>query len=466
MNRVFQILTLCLFGAVLHADVSAPSIFGDHMVLQQGTTLPVWGKASPGEQVTVTCGGQSVVTIADAAGKWRVTLRPFDPSESPGQIVINGDTNRLEFHDVIAGDVWLCAGGGNMAMSLSEAEGGEQAVPASGDRSMRCYFPGRADDPAPPDTASGHWEVCDSSSAREFPAVGFFFSRDLRASHHLPIGIINCSTAKDAPIASWMPAQGGGQLFRELIAPVVPYAITGAIWYQGEGDEGRDAPGYRRLLPKLVRDWRARWGAGPFPFYAVSLAGFGAREGACVEPFHGIEGMPSRGWPWIREGISCILPLPYTGVAMATDLGVPDERHPPDKLHVGRRLALLARNRVYGEDLPDEGPLYKSMKVEGSRVRLFFETLGGDLTIGVSPSSGEASMSDLTPMLKGFALAGADGNWYPAKALIEGESVVLSSDAVSRPVSVRYNWKGFPEGNLYNKSGLPAPPFRTDSYQP
>lgn len=441
-----------------------PGVFGDHMVLQQGTTLPVWGNASPGEHVTITCGGQSAGTIADAAGKWRVTLRPFATSELPGQLIINGE-NRLEFHDVIAGDVWLCAGGANMAVPLSEADGGVEAASTS-DRSLRCFFPesgGCADAPC---GTRGHWEVCDPGSAGSFPAVGFFFARDLRASRHIPVGLINCSASGDDPISSWIPARTGGELFRNRIAPLIPYAISGVIWYQGEADEGKEAIGYRRLLPKLIRDWRARWGSGPFSFYAVSLAGFGVRDGDCVESFHGTNGVISRGWPWLREGTLCAMTLPFTGMAVTTDLGIPDDRHPPDKLNVGRRLALLARHRFYGEVIDDEGPRCIDLKPEGSRLRISFETGRGGLIIGLPSSGSDGIQKGITTSLKGFAVAGEDRQWSPATAVIEGDSVLVSSDAVTRPVAARYNWKGFPDGNLYNRSGLPAAPFRTDSDQP
>lgn len=449
-----------------------PGIFGDHMVLQRGVTLPVWGTASPGEHISVTCGGQNAVTVADAAGKWRVILRPLEASDDPGSLVINGD-NRIEYHDVIAGDVWLCAGGANMAMPLSEADGGREAS-AAGDRSLRCYFPGpvgSADPMDPENKSRGHWEVCNPDTAPSFPAVGFFFARDLRAASHLPMGIINCSSGSDAPISSWIPSGKGipgrgDMMFRRLLAPVIPYPITGILWYQGESDEGKGAPEYRRLLPQLIRDWRARWGVGPFPFYVVSLSGFGAEDGPCVEPFTCSDGSPDRGWPWLREGTACALTLPFTGMAVATDLGVPDDRCPPDKLNVGRRFALLARHRVYGENLADEGPRLSGMKAEGRQLRLFFESGGGGLTMGLSPTRREIIGSGSVPQLGGFAVSGADRKWYPASAAIDGDGVVVCSDAVERPIAVRYNWRGFPIGNLYNKAGLPAPPFRTDSDQP
>jgi sialate O-acetylesterase len=153
-------------------------------------------------------------------------------------------------------------------------------------------------------------------------------------------------------------------------------------------------------------------------------------------------------------------------MAVATDLGVPDDRYPADKLDVGRRLALLARHRVYGEAVTDEGPVCRSVQPEGKRIRVLFDCSGAGLTLGASPwqPEGQPLLRGTTP--KGFAIAGKDGKWFPASGMIEGESLLLWSESVPDPLYVRYGWRGFPLGNLYNKLGLPAPPFRSDTEQP
>ena len=477
---------LCLLCAGLQAEVTMPPVFGDHMILQQGVTLPIWGSAAPGESVSVSCSGLYAETRADGAGRWRVTLRPLRTSFDPVNLVING-SNRIEIHDLIVGDVWICAGEGNMQMPLSESSRASEGAFLT-DKALR-FFDGEK------------WVVCMPRNSASFSAVGYFFARDLRASTRLPIGIISC-TSKRSQVTSWMSQRAlsiipsilsrkinssiPSSLFESLIAPVIPYAMTGVIWYQGESDEGTAALQYRRLLPRLIRDWRAHWGQGPFPFYFVSLAGFGSAEGPAVEPYErGVNGgngdhgencgegrqssgsvAPRRGWPWIREGIASSLTLPSTGMAVATDLGVQDECYPPDKLNVGRRLALLARHRVYGEKLLDAGPTYRGMKIEGNKVRVEFDSMGGGLTLGISPSQEGEDSSSLSTRLRGFAVAGSDLKWFPAYGKIEGSGVLVCSDAVLHPAAVRYNWRGFPVGNLYNKEGLPAPPFRSDSDQP
>ena len=471
-----------LFGAsFLRGDVTLPAIFGDHMVLQQGTTLPVWGYAAPGERVSVSYAGRYAETITAASGSWRVTLRPLQYSKAPESMVING-ANRIEFHDVIVGDVWLCAGDGNMAMPLSGASGGMDAA-AKGDFGLRCFTPSRHAALRPDKRGSGSWVVYTPESAPSFPAVPFFFARDLRASRQVPVGLINCSVTESAPIASWISAKGicgvastdesshsdRSSLFDGWICSLLPYPITGAIWYQGESDEGKAALRYRIMLPRLIRDWRAHWNQGPFPFLIVSPAGFGGSDDSAVEPLLGKNGNFRRGLPWLRDSLLSSLALPGTAIAETTDLGLPDDRHPPDKLDVGRRLARLARHRVYGEQIADSGPTLKAIRIEGNKVRLGFESHGGGLTVGISPASTDGVSEAgtlLVSSLKGFAIAGADRKWFPATARIDRDEVILFSDAVPHPEVVRYNWKGYPIGNLYNRQGLPAAPFRTDTDQP
>jgi sialate O-acetylesterase len=330
--------------------------------------------------------------------------------------------------------------------------------------------------------------LCNAETAPSFSAVGYFFARDLRNVCQRPIGMIQC-TVKDAPICSWISEEGlsmapsvatkcvkpasalpnqkaPSSLFNALIRPLIPYAMTGVIWYQGESDEGMASLQYRRLFPRMIQDWRNHWNAGPQPFYFVLPAGFGDEDGPVVEEFLSGAQKTSRALPWLREGMAAALMLPNTGMACATDLGLADDRYPPDKLDVGRRLALLARKRTYGEKIVESGPTFDSMQIEGSKVRVNFSHRGSGLILGASPFQQEEVAPSLSTRLSGFALAGANKKWFPANALIEKDSVLLSSDAVPQPVAVRYNWQGFPKGNLYNREGLPAPPFRSDAAQP
>ena len=225
-------------------------------------------------------------------------------------------------------------------------------------------------------------------------------------------------------------------LFNGMIHPVIPYAIRGAIWYQGEsivgGTAGRAL--YPRVQAALVSNWRSLWGEGDFPFYIVQLAGQQADSNN----------------PWVREAQATILSLPNTGMAVAMDIGEAKNVHPHNKQDVGDRLARIARANVYGESIEYSGPVYQSMKVESGAIRITFTHLGGGLVAKDGP-------------LKWFTIAGADLKFVPAEANIDGDSVVVSSPSVSAPTAVRYAWVNFPEGcNLFNAAGLPAPQFRTD----
>ena len=550
-------IVVFLVAASVHANVTMSPLFGDHMVLQQGMSLPIWGMAEAGEQVTVVFVGQKVTTVAAADGRWRVNLQPVYLRSSPDVLTIDGK-NHLEFSDVLVGDVWLCAGQSNMGMPLSQSDRADEEIPRAHDASLRFFVVQQKSAFQPQQTLGGSWQLCTPASAADFSGVGYFFGRDLRKTTELPIGIIGAycdgtpaqawmslSALKKAPsfsqcladydrvvhdfpkaihaypqqraayeetladwenrvdvpyqkdLADWktqcdearsklqaqpikpepaspkpkppMAPDGGRQLptafFNGMIAPLIPYAMTGVIWYQGENNEGPVAAlEYGRLFQRLIRSWRAAWGEGPFPFYFVGLANYYKPSAEAVEPMFDEEDNPNPSWAWLREGQSAALLLPETGMVVATDLGDPHDIHPADKLDVGRRLALLARKNVYGEKLVASGPIYRSMKIEGHAIRLTFDFIGNGLTIGTPPWN-KGEIIPFSVQLKGFAIAGSNRHWIDATARIEGDSVIVSSELIDHPEAVRYNWANNPAGNLYNKNGLPAAPFRTDDDQ-
>lgn len=232
-------------------------------------------------------------------------------------------------------------------------------------------------------------------------------------------------------------------LYKGMIAPLIPFAIRGAIWYQGEGNAGR-AYQYRKLLPSLIESWRKGWGQGDFPFLIVQLPNYG--EGAALPS-------AQSAWAELREAqLLTFKKTPNTGLAVTIDLGEPGNVHPPWKAEVGERLALWALGTTYGEKTVYSGPLFESSKVEQSRIRIRFTHLGS----GLSARGGDR--------LKGFVIAGADMKFRPARAVIEDKTVLVSSPEVPHPVAVRYGWAGDPECNLINREGLPASPFRTDDW--
>lgn len=500
------LLVLLWLSAVTagYADVRLARIFGDHMVLQRGKPVPVWGTADRGEQVTVEFRGQKVSTVADRTGSWRVVLKPMGAG-GPYTMTVRGN-NMITLQDVLVGEVWICSGQSNMEWPLFLARDGEREVAAANHPQIRLFMVPKAVSDVPLDDLSGgQWVVCSPETARNFSAVGYFFARELNRELGVPIGMIQ-SAWGGTPAESWtsLPtlesnpllrpiveswersvqaypqaargylqqmeqwevnaararAEGRPEpprpnrptpprsnpwkpagLFNAMIAPIVPYAMQGVIWYQGESNAGR-AYEYRTLFPAMIQDWRRAWRQGDFPFLFVQLANFMA-----VRPEPG-----ESAWAELREAQTMTLALPKTGMTVAIDIGAADDIHPRNKQDVGRRLALNALAIAYGKKVVYSGPIYTRMKREGSTIRLFFKHTDG----GLMTPNGEP--------LKGFAIAGADRRFVWAEARIDGDTVVVSSPQVSDPVAVRYAWADNPICNLYNKAGLPASPFRTDDW--
>jgi sialate O-acetylesterase len=246
-----------------------------------------------------------------------------------------------------------------------------------------------------------------------------------------------------------------------MIAPIIPFGIEGAIWYQGEANAGNPYQ-YRTLFPTMIQDWRNHWSAAnpdekDFSFCFVQLANFMPREN---------EPTQSAGdWPGLREAQNMTLKLPNTGEAVIIDIGQADDIHPKDKMDVGKRLALAALHVTYHKDVVFSGPTYAGMTVDGNKVRIKFDNVGGGLAIAAAPST-QPGVPQAQPEseLKGFSIAGEDKKFVWADAKIEGDSVIVPSDKVEKPVAVRYAWARNPECNLYNKEGIPASPFRTDDW--
>jgi len=499
LNRSFLAFSITALLAtavpVARAEVRLNSLFSDGAVLQQGKPVPVWGTARDGEQVTVKFQDQEISTTAKD-GRWRVRLKPLKAG-GPYTLSVTGKDNTLTIGNVLVGEVWLCSGQSNMAFALSRASGADEAIAGAKDSQLRLYTVPRAATDKPLDDAPGSWTESSPDTAAKFSAVAWFFGQDLRRALKVPVGLIHSSVG-GTPAEAWTSrggleadpelkqilerhaeslrnydpttaqekrkkavaahkkavarAKAAGQpvprapraaedprvnqrrpcgLYNGMIAPLVPYALAGVIWYQGEANSGRAAE-YRRLFPAMIRDWRQAWGQGDFPFLFVQIA-----------PHQNMT-------PEIREAqLLNWQKVPRTGMAVITDIGNETDIHPKQKEPVGYRLALAARAIAYGEKITYSGPVYEKMKVEGNRAILSFSHTGS----GLVAKDGQ---------LKGFTIAGADGNFVPASAEIVGNTVAVSAASVQRPVAVRYGWANTPDVNLFNKEGLPATPFRTD----
>jgi sialate O-acetylesterase len=478
------------------ADVKPHPIFSDNMVLQRGGDhLVFWGKADPGEKVKVELGwtdadGKDNVTggqaTTDKDGNWRVTLPP-QKAQTAITLHIEGK-NKIALKNVAVGEVWVCSGQSNMQWEFWRPNLGEQSktVPAaSKNPNIRLITLQRVTattpqydfpvvtEPRGKDGAKavyGKWLECEPASVLEFSAVAYYFGRELEKNLKVPVGLIANSwggmpcesyaslEALDAePSLKYLadraraaarkfeadkrPAAPNAPtvLYNSMIHPLLNFPVKGAIWYQGESNAGR-AFEYRTLYPTMIKDWRARWKTD-LPFVGVQLA-----------PFQG--GASGVDYAELRDAqLHATKVLPKVGIAVITDAGHETDIHPPQKDVVGQRLALNARALAYGEKVEYLGPVSKSVNHGSSVATIEFDHVGSGLV---------AKDGDLV----GFTMAGEDRVFHPAKAVIKGDTVVVSCDKVEKVFGVRYGWVNFarPTLNLFNKEGLPATPFRTDNF--
>jgi sialate O-acetylesterase len=441
VKHAVAVLAVACAVSVAGAEVKLPGVFGDHMVLQRDVAVPVWGWAEPGGEVTVTLAGQSQTAAADKDGKWSLRLNRM-PAGGPYTLKVRGSST-LELGDVLVGEVWLCSGQSNMAMAVSGCNQYAEEQAAADLPKIRHFTVPRRNAQAPETTCGGAWTVCSPQTVGKFSGTAYFFGRTLHKELNVPVGLINSSVG-GTPIEAWTGPKDSGPLYNGMIAPLAPYAIRGAIWYQGERNAKVGQPeAYAAQLPALIGGWRGVWGQGDFPFLYVQLPNYTQPQQQPVE---------NAGWVQIREAMLKTLAVPNTGMAVTVDLGEAGNIHPKNKQDVGKRLALWALAKTYGRDLVYCGPLYRSMRNEGDKIIVRFDQAGGGLV-----AKGD--------QLKGFAIAGADKEFRWADAAIEGDTVVVRSPQVKDPAAVRYAWASNPDGNLYNKAGLPASPFRTDDWE-
>ena len=509
---VFLIGFLLLFTqAFVHAEVTLPHIIGSNMVLQRDMQVPIWGWASGDEEITITLSTEdegaeplfSTSVVADVEGNWRTKLRAMSAG-GPYTLKITG-SNTLELTNVFFGEVWICSGQSNMEWPVRASRDAEAETAAANYPSIRLFdVPHRPSGLLQNDVEADWYETTPETIAN-FSAVGYYFGRKLYKNLDIPIGLIN-TTWGGTRIEPWTPPAGFASvpaleaiskeireadanyrqqlpqkmreieawiaetrealetdarlteipenrhplrhqarstgLYNGMVYPLVPYAIRGAIWYQGESNL-QDGMLYHEKMKALINGWREVWGQGDFPFYFVQLAPFN---------YGGWVGNPLF-LPQIWEAQAATLSVPNTGMAVTTDVGNLKDIHPRNKQEVGRRLALWALAKTYSrEDVTYSGPHYKSMAVEGNTIRLSFDFVGSGLMA-----------RDEMP-LTWFEITGEDKQFVEAKATIDGDTIVVSSDTVAKPVAVRFAWHQSAEPNLVNKEGLPALPFRTHQW--
>jgi len=442
-------ITVCVLVVVGpgRADVKVPTIFGDNMVLQRDVPLPVWGQAAADEKVTVTMCGKSVSATADKDGNWSVKLPAMKctPKQAGLTMTIKA-ANTITLKNILIGEVWVGSGQSNMEWHLRGSATGKDAIAKADLPNIRLYHVPKVQTKTPAKDIKAAWKVCTPKTCPTFSGVLFFFGKRLHDELKIPIGLINSSWG-GSPIEPWTVTdaskkQGGG-MYNAMIAPLQPFAVRGSTWYQGETNVFRkNGLKYFDKTKALIEGWRKTWNNDKLSFYIVQIApwsgGYGAGE-----------------LPKLWEAQVASLKIPGTGLAVVTDLvdNIKDI-HPRMKKPVGNRLALWALVKDYGrKDLVYSGPLYKSMKIEGKKIRVSFAQVGGGLA-----ARDKKELSE-------FQIAGADGKFVPAKAVIDGKTVVVSAEGVTAPKTVRFGWHKVANPNLMNKEGLPASPFQTDNWQ-
>ena len=419
-----------------------------------------------------------------AGGPFQMTVHgtPAAGSEEAAQ--------SITLDDVLVGDVWVASGQSNMEFEMYKAATAAQDLAHASIPNLRLLIVKRkAIDSPQDDIDTDGWAASSAETAKNFSAVAWYFGREIEQREHVPVGVIDTSwggtpveawtrmaaLGKDASMAPlfaawgemterepearlrekarqrliaeakaqgkpepklpWTPeldSWGPGMLYNGMIAPLTPFAIRGAIWYQGESNtDAQRAPLYCRAFSDMIEDWRSQWGIGDFPFLFVQISNY--KDG------------PAADWPTLREQQLKTLALRNTAMAVTIDIGNPGNIHPTDKLDVGLRLARGARVLSYGEKIEDSGPVFRQATPDGAAIRAWFTHAKGLMAKGGA--------------VTGFEVAGADGKFVPATATIEGSSVVASSPSVAEPVYVRYGWANSPDCNLFNGEGLPASPF-------
>jgi sialate O-acetylesterase len=490
------------------AEVRLPKVFSSHMVLQQEKPVVVWGWAQPGEKVTVELGTANQEVQANERGEWKAVL-PATKAGGPYTLTVSG-SNKVQFEDVMVGEVWLCSGQSNMEMGIGAARDAKEEIAAADYPGIRLLLVTKSWKPEPQSDIEGTWKVCTPKTVAEggwsgFSACAYYFGRELHKKLGVPVGLIDSSWG-GTRIEPWTPPEGFAMvpalkreyelvqlgdprteahqqrleqvlqqterwlaaarqaltaralvptmptypgellpphdvqqataLYNGMIHPIRPFALRGAIWYQGESN-ATEGMLYAERMRALIGGWRQVWGEGDFPFYFVQIAPFSYGLNAEVI-----------GEFW--EAQAAAQAVPNTGMAVITDIGDLKDIHPKNKQEVGRRLALWALAKTYGqENLVYSGPTFKAMTIEGDKLRLAFDNVGGGL-----------ASRDAKP-LNSFEIIDADeGGFVKADAQIDGSTVVLSAPSVKHPVAMRFAWSMLAEPNLMNAEGLPAGAFR------
>ena len=495
------------FAARADAAVTLGSLFQEHMVLQQGRGVPVWGTAAAGEEVTVAFAGQTQTASAAADGRWQIKLAPLKANSTPAEMTISG-SNRIAIGDVLVGEVWVCSGQSNMSWGLIEARDAAQEIAAANYPAIRHFGVRLNFQDSPQDKVEGNWQVCSPGTAAYFSAVAYFVGRDLHRDLKVPVGLIHASSGGSyAETWTSRPVLLAESDFRPIIErhnarllkwgrEMETFARALSAWQPAAekaataGQQPPPFPATIALGHNPLPDWdmaSVLYNSMIVPLAPYAIAGVIWYQGesnaerawqyrkllpALIQDWRRLWGQgdfpflivqlcnhhqaPTQpgesNWAELREAQLQALALANTAVTINIDLGEANNIHPRNKQDVGYRLALAARRVAYAQQGVPESPLYESIKISGNQATVRLGNVGGGLVAKGGP-------------LRQFAIAGQDKKFVWADAKIDGNTVIVSSPDVPEPAAVRYAWADNPEGaNLYNAEGLPASPFRTDDW--
>lgn len=460
-------LTLILTSASGFAKVRLPGVFGDNMVLQQRSQVALWGRSRPNISVSITPSWDKKIhtTKANADGKWLLKIAT-PQAGGPFNISFN-DGESLILKNILIGEVWVCSGQSNMQMPLkgngSPILNAAEIIMDADNPNLRLFKVGRAATSDPKDNTQAIWMQANSENARDFSALAFQFGQILQKKLKVPIGLIQ-STVGGTPIEAWMSKNTSREfpeiqlslnvdtikdvndkkryptvLFNGMISPIVGFEIKGFFWMQGESNK-HNPEQYEKYFPAMVKDWRKQWGQGNIPFYYVQITPVDSKD-------------TKRSGPRLREAqFNASKLIPNSGMIASLDVGMELEVHAMDKTTLAQRASYWAIGQTYGvKGIAYKSPVLSSIKIEGSKCILAFDDA--------------PNLTSFKKPLTLFEVAGVDQVFYPAKAEINANKVIVQSDKVVSPVAVRYAYKEYVKGELYNNDGLPASSFRTDSWK-
>ena len=460
-------LVTCLLTSLKGiCKIGFPSVIGDNMVLQRESNVPLWGTASKNAIVIVVTSWnkKSYKTKAGANGMWNLYVST--PAAGGPYTISFSDGLLSTLKNILVGEVWLCSGQSNMEMPVKGfrnqpiMNSNEIAVSAE-NPNIRMFLLKKAVSRVPLDSATGSWEESNAATAREFSAIGFQFAQMLQEKLKVPVGVIGTYWG-GTPIQAWMnesslkdfpqmkiPVPGDTaklqsnvptSLYNAMINPLVGYGLKGFLWYQGEANVGNFTI-YEKMMQSMVGGWRKLWKNDSLSFYYVQIAPYA----------YGAD--TARRSAYLRESqLAAASSIPNAGMAVAMDVGTQRGIHPPDKTAISKRLLYLALAKTYHKNgVAFSGPVYKAMKKDADKITIEFTHADNGLT---------ANGKELAT----FEIAGADHIFYPAIAKIVAGGVTVQSENVKEPVAVRYAFKDWVMGDLYNNEGLPASSFRTDDW--